>query len=461
MRLASPYALLLLLFVPVLLYLCQQQRYSVAVRYSSIADLVALSPSLATRLRWVLPCLRTLALLLCILALARPQRGIEAIKISSEGIAILMVVDISGSMAALDLQVDGRQSSRLDAVKQTFRSFVGGGKNLSGREGDLIGMVTFARYPDSLCPLTLDHDTLLSLLDQVDIVSVPEEDGTAIGEGMALGVERLKDSTAKSRVMIVLTDGVNNAGETEPLQAAQIAKALGIKIYTIGAGTRGVAMTPVRSPSGQMVLQRTPVDIDERMLTEVATLTGGQYFRATDGATLQAIYAEIDRLEKTTNVTEHYQQYAELFPLLLMPALGCLVLEMVLVQHALPQDSVAGGRAHAFCRSGLCSPLMAAASAAGVVHLRFCPQTSGAGGVPGCRAHPTPGAHSEPRPSVVQSAVSHWGGRLSGAGADATAMGSGVARGAPPGTRPHDRAGRLAQHARGGRCPQPAGTRQK
>jgi Ca-activated chloride channel homolog len=331
MRLASPYALLLLLFVPILLYLRRQQRYSVAVRYSSITDLVALSPSLATRLRWVLPGLRTLALVLCILALARPQRGIEAIKVSSEGIAILMVVDISGSMAALDLQVDGRQSSRLDAVKQTFRSFVGGGKNLSGREGDLIGMVTFARYPDSLCPLTLDHDTLLALLDQVDIVTVPEEDGTAIGEGIALGVERLKDSSAKSRVMIVLTDGVNNAGETEPLQAARIAKALGIKIYTIGAGTRGVAMTPVRSPSGQMVLQRTPVDIDERTLTDIATLTGGQYFRATDGATLQAIYAEIDRLEKTTNVTEHYQQYAERFPLFLIPALGCLVLEMVLV----------------------------------------------------------------------------------------------------------------------------------
>ena len=331
MRLASPYALLILLLVPILLYLYQQQRSSVAVRYSSIADLVALSPSLATRLRWVLPGLRTLALVLCILALARPQRGIEAIKISSEGIAILMAVDISGSMAALDLQVDGRQSSRLDAVKQTFRSFVGGGKNLSGRDGDLIGMVTFARYPDSLCPLTLDHDTLLSLLDQVDIVSVPEEDGTAIGEAIALGVERLKDSTAKSRIMIVLTDGVNNAGETEPLPAAQIAKALGIKIYTIGAGTRGVAMIPVRSPNGQTVLQRMPVDIDERMLTDVATLTGGQYFRATDGATLQAIYAEIDRLEKTTNVTEHYQQYAELFPLLLLPALACLVLEMVLV----------------------------------------------------------------------------------------------------------------------------------
>jgi Ca-activated chloride channel homolog len=331
MRLASPYALLLLLFVPVLFYLRQQQQYTVALRYSSIADLAALAPSLATRLRWVLPCLRTLALVLCILALARPQRGIEAITISSEGIAILMAVDISGSMAALDLQVDGRQSSRLDAVKQTFRTFVEGGKHLSGRAGDLVGMVTFARYPDSICPLTLDHDTLLFLLEQVEIVTVPEEDGTAIGEGIALGVERLKDSTAKSRVMIVLTDGVNNTGDTEPLQAAQIAKALGIKIYTIGAGTRGMAMIPVRGPNGQTVLQRMSVDIDERTLTEIATLTGGQYFRATDGAALQAIYAEIDRLEKSTNVTEHYQQYAELFPLILLPGLGCLVLEMVLV----------------------------------------------------------------------------------------------------------------------------------
>ncbi len=331
MRLASPYALLLLLFVPLFLYLCHRQRYSVAVRYSSIADLAALPPSLATRLRRVLPVLRTLALVLCILALARPQRGIEAIKVASEGIAILMVVDISGSMAALDLQVDGRQSSRLEVVKQTFHSFVKGSQNLTGRDGDLIGMVTFARYPDSLCPLTLDHDTLLALLDQVDIVSVPEEDGTAIGEAMALGVERLKDSMAKSRLMIVLTDGVNNAGETEPLQAAQIARALGIKIYTIGAGTRGVAMIPARAPNGQMVLQRMAVDIDEHMLTEVATRTGGQYFRATDGATLQAIYAEIDRLEKTTHVTEHYQQYAELFPLLLLPGLGCLVLEILLV----------------------------------------------------------------------------------------------------------------------------------
>jgi Ca-activated chloride channel family protein len=330
MRLASPYALVLLLLVPILLALRRRQQYTVAVRYSSIADLAALAPSLATRLRWILPCLRTLALVLCIIALARPQQGLGAIKVASAGMAMLMVVDISGSMAALDLQVDGHQSSRLEAVKQTFRSFVQGGKNLAGRDGDLIGMVTFARYPDSVCPLTLDHDTLLALLDQVEIVTLPEEDGTAIGEAMALGVERLKDSTARSRVMIVLSDGVNNAGDTEPRQAAQIARALGLKIYTIGAGTRSVAMVPVRAPGGHTVLQRMRVDIDEAMLTEIATLTGGQYFRATDGAALQAIYSEIDRLEKSTNVTEHYQQYAELFPLVLLPGLGCLVLELVL-----------------------------------------------------------------------------------------------------------------------------------
>ncbi|MBM3225230.1 MAG: VWA domain-containing protein, partial [Candidatus Tectomicrobia bacterium] len=188
----------------------------------------------------------------------------------------------------------------------------------------------FARYPDSLCPLTLDHDTLLALLDQVEIVTLPEEDGTAIGEGMALAIERLKESTAKSRVMIVLTDGVNNAGETTPMQAAQIAQALGIKLYTIGAGTRGTAMIPVPTPGGQSVLRRMTVDIDERMLTDVATLTGGQYFRATDAATLQAIYREINRLEKTANVTEMYQQYAELFPWFLLPGLACLVLEIVL-----------------------------------------------------------------------------------------------------------------------------------
>ena len=242
-----------------------------------------------------------------------------------------MVVDTSSSMAALDLQLDGRQSNRLDVVKHTFRTFVQGGASLAGRPGDLIGMVTFARYADSLTPLTLDHDTLVTLLDQIHIVSLPEEDGTAIGEGIALGIERLRNLTTTSKVMILLTDGANNAGETEPVQAAQIAKALGIKIYTIGAGTRGIAPVPVRRRDGTMVLKRTRVFIDEDTLKNIATITGGHYFRATDSAGLEAIYAEIDALEKTANVAEQYQQYAERFGLALLPGLGLLLLEMVLV----------------------------------------------------------------------------------------------------------------------------------
>jgi Ca-activated chloride channel family protein len=332
MKLANPYALLLLFIVPWLFFLNQRWQRPAVISYSSIQDLVALPRTFMTRLRRALPVLRALALIFCILALARPQWGIEAVKVYGKGIAIAMVVDISSSMAALDLKLDGNQSNRLDVVKQTFRTFVqGGDQALAGRDGDLIGMVTFARYADSLSPLTLDHSALLALLDQVKIVPSPEEDGTAIGEAIVLGVKLLLDHATTSRVMILLTDGSNNAGHTTPLQAAQIAKALGVKIYTIGTGTRGTASIPVRLHDGGMTLRRTQVFIDEYTLTQIARFTGGQYFRATDSATLQAIYAEIDRLEKTTTVAERYQQYVEGFPLYVMVALGFLLLEMVLV----------------------------------------------------------------------------------------------------------------------------------
>jgi Ca-activated chloride channel family protein len=331
MRLADPYALLLLLLVPLLFLLRRRQQRLAAISYSAIQELKSLSPSVVTRLYQALPLLRALVLILCIVALARPQEGLKATRVYSEGIAIVMVVDISSSMAALDLQLNGQQRNRLDVVKQTFRNFARGGENLNGRDGDLIGMVTFARYADSISPLTLDHDTLLRLLEQVELVTLPEEDGTAIGEAIALGVARLRDSTAKSRVMILLTDGANNAGETEPVQAARIAKALGIKIYTIGAGTRGIAPVPVRTRDGHTVLRRMQVFVDERTLKEIAEITGGQYFRATDSEALQAIYAEIDRLETTTNVAEQYQQYAERFALFVLPGLALLLLEIVLV----------------------------------------------------------------------------------------------------------------------------------
>ncbi|MGQ4808994.1 hypothetical protein NKDENANG_02389 [Candidatus Entotheonellaceae bacterium PAL068K] len=331
MRLANPLLLLLLLLVPLLFFPGRRRPRLAAISYSSVQELKRLPPSFMTHVHRALPLLRALVLSLGIVALARPQQGLEATKVYSEGIAIVMVLDISSSMAALDLQLDGRQSNRLDVVKHSFRTFIQGGAPFTGRDGDLIGMVTFARYADSIAPLTLDHDTLLTLLDQIHIVTLPEEDGTAIGEAMALGVERLRNHTATSKVMILLTDGANNAGETAPEQAAQIAKALGITVYTIGAGTRGVAPVPARTRDGRMVLRNMQVSIDERTLKEIATITGGRYFRATDRAGLEAIYTEIDRLEKTANVAEQYQQYAERFALVLLPGFGLLLLEMVLI----------------------------------------------------------------------------------------------------------------------------------
>lgn len=335
LRLANPYALLLLLALPLLVFLSRRWQRPAVIAYSTIQELVALPPSSLIRLRRALPVLRVLALMLCIVALARPQWGGEATRVHSQGIAIDMVIDVSRSMEALERQPDGRQSNRLELVKQAFRAFVQGSNGLPGRSGDLIGMVTFARYADGVCPLTFDHDLLLALLDQVELITIPEENGTAIGEAMALGVERLRHSTAASRVMILLTDGSNNAGDTEPLQAAQIAKALGIKIYAIGALTGGGAAWSGPAGNRRQMFPAMPALIDERPLREIARLTGGRYFRATDSTGLQATYAEIDRLEKTTTLAEHYQQYVERFPFPILLGLGLLVCEVVLVNTRL------------------------------------------------------------------------------------------------------------------------------
>jgi Ca-activated chloride channel family protein len=334
-RLAYPYALFGLLFLP-LLWALQRRQQPSAISFPAIQELAALPPSMMTRLRRRLPWLRVVVVILVVVALARPQQGLQVTKLYSEGIAIAMVVDISGSMRALDLPLNGQQQNRLEVVKHTFRHFVhGGNAGLSGRGGDLIGMVTFARYADSISPLTLDHDTLLALLDQVQIVSLTEEDGTAIGEAIALGIERLRDAKATSKVMILLTDGANNAGATEPIEAAKIAQAMGIKIYTIGTGTRGVAPVPVRTDDGHTVLRHMRVFIDEDTLTNIAKTTGGRYFRATDTSALQEIYGEINRLEKSANVLEYYQEHAERFAWFLLPALGLLLIEMLLMNTRL------------------------------------------------------------------------------------------------------------------------------
>jgi Ca-activated chloride channel homolog len=336
MRLADPEALLLLLLVPPLLWWIRRRALPVGMGYPALGDLIALRSSWRARLRAAMPWLRALVLILTIVAIARPQWGVEATKVLREGIAIAMVVDVSSSMGALDLQIGDRQANRLDVVKATFRDFVSGdGDALPGRDGDVIAMITFARYADVLSPLTLDHQALLHLLERVELVPLPEEDGTAIGDGMVAAIERLRAAEGAGKVMILLTDGSHNAGDAEPIDAAQIASALGIRIYTIGAGTRGIALMPSRNRDGSIDYVPGQVFIDEYTLERVATLTGGRYFRATDAAALRSIYAEIDRLEKARHVAESYQTYVDVFAPVAAAGLGLLLLEVVLVNTRL------------------------------------------------------------------------------------------------------------------------------
>ncbi|MGH6899183.1 MAG: VWA domain-containing protein [Geminicoccaceae bacterium] len=336
MRLADPEALLLLLLVPPLLWWLRGRAAPLGMAYPALGDLARLRPSWRARLRRALPWLRALVLMLTIVALARPQWGVEATKVLREGIAIAMVIDVSSSMGALDLQIGDRQANRLDVVKETFRDFVSGdGGRLPGRDGDVVAMITFARYADVLSPLTLDHEALLGLLKRVELVPLPEEDGTAIGDGMVAAVERLRAAEGAGKVMILLTDGSHNAGDAEPIEAAQIAAALGIKIYTIGAGTRGIALMPGRNRDGSIEYAPGQVFIDEYTLERIAAMSGGRYFRATDAAALRSIYAEIDRLEKARHVAESYQEYIDVFAPVVTAGLALLLLEIVLVNTRL------------------------------------------------------------------------------------------------------------------------------
>ncbi len=333
MNLANPEALLLLLVIPLLWHLRRLKRRPAAIGFSDVSGLATLA--LPDRRR-LLPAMRIIAAVCCIVAVARPQFGLELTKTYVKGIAIAMVVDVSSSMSAVDLVLDNRESNRLDVVKATIRSFlVGDEDGLAGREGDLVSLVSFARYADSLSPLTLDHEAVVALLDQLEIASVPAEDGTSIGEAIVLGVERLMKSAETSRVMVLMTDGYSNSGDTEPMEAARIAKALGVKIYTIGTGTEGTAIIPVRYRDGRTELRPSQVYIDDRTLSDIAERTGGLYFRATDADALKSIYAEISQLEKSEHVAEQYQRYIDLFPIPLALALALLAVEMILANTRL------------------------------------------------------------------------------------------------------------------------------
>jgi Ca-activated chloride channel family protein len=307
-ELRDPLFLLAALLAPLVYWL--GARLPGAVTYSSLEIVDRAPRSLRARLS-VLPALGlALATALLALALAGPRSGDAITQVSREGIAIVMVVDRSGSMQARDFVEGDVSVDRLQAVKQVFRDFVRGSDAVSGRPDDLVGLVSFARYADGLCPLTLDHGNLLAILDQVEIVSERSEDGTAIGEGLALAVERLRRHPAKSKLAILLTDGVNNAGDVDPLQAAELARSFGIKVYTIGAGRTGYAPIPVAGPGGRVRLQRAYVEIDEDTLRAIADKTQGRYFHATNAEGLAQVVSEIDALERSEITEIRYLQYS-------------------------------------------------------------------------------------------------------------------------------------------------------
>jgi Ca-activated chloride channel family protein len=267
---------------------------------------------------------RGAALALLVVALARPQLGKADSVVRSEGIDIMLAVDVSSSMLAEDFQLDGGRANRLEAVKAVVRDFA------AGRPNDRIGLVLFAGRPYTQAPLTLDHGWLLSTLDRAEIGMI--EDGTAVGSALATAVARLEGADAKSKVVILLTDGVSNAGKVAPLTAAEAAQTLGYRVYTIGAGTRGAAPYPQRDPFGRTVYVNMPVDVDEKTLQQVAERTGGRYFRATDTDSLRLIYAEIDQLETTSQEGLQYLDHHELYVWLVVPALLLLAVEALLAQ---------------------------------------------------------------------------------------------------------------------------------
>jgi Ca-activated chloride channel family protein len=319
MRLAHPWLLLLLLLLPLILYRERNRRAAVeaALMVPDLEVLKSAGASLRTRLVRLLPFAELLALLLCVVILARPQSGVREREVLSEGIDIVLALDVSGSMKAMDLK-----PNRLVAAKEVAKAFV------AGRQGDRIGLVVFASDSFTQCPLTLDYGVLADLIDQVDFGVV--DDGTAIGMGIANASNRLRESKAKSKVIILLTDGVNNAGRVDPITAARLAAALGIRVYTVGAGVEGEAPYPVDDPVFGRRTMMVRSTIDETTLKEIARLTGGEFFRARDESTLKSIYDRISTMEKTTVETREFVRYDELGPIMLLPALILLGLVLLL-----------------------------------------------------------------------------------------------------------------------------------
>lgn len=312
----EPLFLLLALFaIPLYLWM---RRPAGRIKFSSFRIWPIQSRSFRARTTFIPPLLFALSFIAFCVTLAGPRVPGGEVRIHREGIAIMLVVDKSGSMMALDMSKENEEQDRLEAVKDVVTDFVrGNGDTLGGRPDDAMGVISFARFPDADCPLTLDHVTLMEIIRGLEIVTSREESSTSIGDAIVQAVDRLRDAPGKSKVMILLTDGVNNSGYEDPLEAARMAAELGIKIYTIGVGTNGWANVRVTDPfSGRQVIRQTPVELDEEGLTEIAEMTGGEYFRAVNREGLEGIYARIDKLEKTQiheNRLLHYDEKYGIF----------------------------------------------------------------------------------------------------------------------------------------------------
>lgn len=354
MQFYSPWVLLLLLALPLAGYFMLRKRSTAAVRFPTLFDMKSCPVSWRLKLRPLLAAARLLCLALLIIALARPRKGTVLSEISAEGVAMEILVDHSGSMQT-EMDYYGRNLTRLDTAKAVLADFIAGNKKgFTGRDSDLVGLITFARYADTLCPLVLSHNVLLEFLKKTDIVSLRSEDGTAVGDAISLAAARLKnaeeelqqrraqlslsgsesqeaqpsdDFKIKSKAVILLTDGRNNTGQYDPLSAAELAAKWGIKIYTIGIGsaqsytTVQTLMGSFKIPSGQ--------DLDEELLKRIAEKTGGFYGRADDAEALAKIIEKIDALEKTKVRSVQYTQYAERFGPWVQTALAVLMLEIL------------------------------------------------------------------------------------------------------------------------------------
>jgi Ca-activated chloride channel family protein len=312
-RFLQPEWLWLLTLLPVVMLLRGRRGAVAAVEFSDVGlarDVARSSRARIGRWLWLLP---LLACALMIIGLARPQRAHSSTEVTANGIDIVLGLDVSGSMQALDFLVDNRRVNRIQVVKSVVSRFI------EERPNDRIGLIAFAAAPYLVSPLTLDHDWLQQNLERVN-TALAGEDGTAIGSAIAASVNRLRTTNAKSKIVILLTDGMNNTGKISPLAAAEAAKAMGVKVYTIGVGVRGMAPIPMHDQAGNTRIIMDRVDVDEKTLQAVAAQTGGTFYRATDTDSLQKIYEQINRLETTAQTVQKFEHVEELYSWALIPS---------------------------------------------------------------------------------------------------------------------------------------------